>query len=424
MDAVNVATVVARRAPRIYKISAFHYDLLSVHIINRYILREITIPFTLGLGIFTLILLIARILKLVEMVVNRGVPFLEVLKLFSYILPAFLEITVPMALLLAVLVAFGRLSADSEIVALKSSGVSLYQLVRPVAQFAVVIYLVALGLSLYARPWGNSLLRTALYEIAKTRASAGLKPQVFNDDFAGLVIYVDRIQPPGNSLRGVLISDTRDPAQRNTVAAQVGVLVPNERQHLLTLRLLGGSIHAFDESGRSYHRTDFTTYDITLDINTALANMRPRGKDPSEMRLVKLRETLLAKRAAGDPGFAEATELQRRFSIPFACLAFAAIGVPLGIRPSRAVRSRGFTLSLLIILVYYLFLSLGESLGARGVLPAGVALWIPNVFVSALAIALFVRAARESVSTGPTRLEAWVLALRTRLTPLARTGSG
>src|SRR5213078_4242488 len=132
-------TFLVRRA-RIYKFPAFHYDPPLVATINRYILREISVPFVLGLAVFTLILLIARILKLVEMVVNRGVPALQVLKLFSYILPAFLEVTVPMAVLLAVLVAFGRLSSDSEITALKTSGVSLYQLARPVALFALVIY--------------------------------------------------------------------------------------------------------------------------------------------------------------------------------------------------------------------------------------------------------------------------------------------
>src|SRR5262249_17808299 len=146
-------------------------------------------------------------------------------------------------LLLGVLVAFGRLSSDSEITALKTSGVSLYQLLRPVALFALLIYIVALGLSVYARPWGNSLLRNALYEIAKTRATAGLKEKVFNDDFSGLVIYVDHIEPPGDRLHGILISDSRDPSQRNTIFANVGILVPNEPLHLLTLRLLGGSMH-------------------------------------------------------------------------------------------------------------------------------------------------------------------------------------
>lgn len=403
----------------IYKVAAFHYALPLVPTINRYILREISVPFLLGLAVFTFILLIARILKLVEMVLNRGVPLLEVLKLFSYILPGFLEVTVPMALLLAVLVAFGRLSSDSEITALKTSGVSLYQLLRPVAVFALVTYIAALGLSVFARPWGNTLLRDGLYTIAKTRASAGIREKVFNDDFAGLVIYVDQIQPPGNTLNGILISDTRDQSQRNTVVAKLGMLVPNEPSHVLTLRLFAGSIHAFYASDRSYHRTDFSIYDISLDLNTALAKLRPREKDPSEMTVTQLRAAIAAKQAAAEPAFAESVELQRKFSIPFACLAFAAIGIPLGIRPSRSVRSRGFTLSLALIFGYYLLLTLGESLGERGVLPAGLALWLPNVLLSAFALALFARAARETAVTAPTRVENWLLALRIRVTTLA-----
>lgn len=419
MDSVDAAIARTRSVPWIYKVSSFHYHSSLVRIINRYILREILVPFGLGLAVFTLILLIARILKLVEMVVNRGVPLLEVLKLFSYILPAFLEVTVPMALLLAVIVAFGRLSSDSEIIALKTSGVSLYQLTRPVAVFAVVVYLVALGTSLYARPWGNSLLRDELYEIAKTRASAGIKEKVFTDDFSGLVIYVDRIEPPGNTLRGILISDTRDPTQRNTVFAEVGLLVQNEALHMLVLRLLGGSIHAFYPKDRSYHRTEFSIYDISLDLNTAFAKMQPREKDPSEMTLPELAASMATKRAAGQPANSEAVEVQRKFSIPFACLAFAAIGVPLGIRPSRSARSRGFTMSLSIIFGYYVLLSMGESLGERGVIPAAVALWIPNVALTALALILFARALRENEPRHFRTLGTWVLSIRLRLAAMA-----
>jgi lipopolysaccharide export system permease protein len=418
MSAVHTPFTRDYGIPSIGKTCAFHYHAWPVHTINRYILREIFVPFALGLAVFTFILLIARILKLVEMIVNRGVPLLEVLKLFSYILPGFLEVTVPMALLLGVLVAFGRLSSDSEIIALKTSGVSLYQLLHPVAWFATIIYFVALGLSLYARPWGNNLLHTGVYEIAKRRASAGIKEKVFNDDFSGLVIYVDHIEPPGNILRGILISDTRDSNQRNTVLAQAGVLVPNERLHVLTLRLLNGSIHAFYPSDRSYHRTDFSTYDITLDLNTALANLRPRERDPNEMTFAELRQAIVAKRIAGKPTFSEAVELHRRFSIPFACLAFAAIGIPLGIQPTRSVRSRGFTLSLGLILIYYLLLTLGESLGQRGVLPAGIAMWLPNLLLGTLALMLFMRAARETSVTRPGRFERWLLLLRRRFTSL------
>lgn len=407
VDSINVALARNWGTLSIYKISPFHYHRSSVHTINRYILREISVPFGLGLAVFTLILLVARILKLVEMVVNRGVPALQVLKLFSYILPAFLEVTVPMALLLGVLVAFGRLSSDSEIIALKTSGISLYQLLRPVASFAIAVYVLALGLSFYARPWGNSLLHASLYEIAKSRASAGVKEKVFNDEFAGLVLYVDHIEPPGNTLRGILISDTRDGAQRNTVFATVGFLVPNERLHVLTLRLLDGSIHAFYPSDRSYHRTDFSVYDIALDLNTALANLRPRERDPSELTVQELQRVIDTKRLAGQPAFAEMVEWHRKLSIPFACLAFAAIGVPLGIQTSRAVRSRGFMLSLALIFFYYLLLTLGESLGERAVFPAGLAMWLPNVLLTLLGVVLLLRAARETAVTRQPLMAPW-----------------
>jgi lipopolysaccharide export system permease protein len=415
MQAIDVALAGVRPAALIYKDPTFHYDPIFVRTINHYILREISVPFALGLAVFTLILLIARILKLVEMVVNRGVPSLEVLKLFSYILPGFLEVTVPMAVLLAVLVAFGRLSSDSEITALKTSGVSLYQLMRPVGFFAAVIYFIALLVSMYARPWGNTQLRSGLYEIAKSRASAGIREKVFTDDFAGLVLYVEHIEPPGNMLRGVLISDTRESEQRNTIFAKIGILIPNEPLHLLTLRLLDGSVHTLDQKDQSYHRTDFTTYDITLDLNTALASLHARERDPSEMTLRELQVAIATKQRAGNPAFGEAVELQRKFSIPFACLAFAAIGIPLGIQPTRSVRSRGFSLSLIVIFAYYILLTMGESLGERGVLPAAIAMWLPNLLLSLLAGILFTRAARESFITLPSPLTRWLQALSLRL---------
>jgi lipopolysaccharide export system permease protein len=363
--------------------------------LRRYFLREVAVPFLLGIGVFTFILLIARMLKLVELVVNRSVPLFEIAKLFAYILPTFLEVTVPMALLLAVLLSFGRLSADSEIVALKTSGVSLYQMIVPVLGFTCLVTLLALLLAVYARPWGNSNLKASLYEIAKTRASAGLRERVFNDDFAGLVIYVEHIEPPGDQLGGILIADARDPNQRNTVLAQRGFLVGNEETHTITLRLLDGSIHTFHPDDKSYHKTDFTTYDVSLNLAAALARFSQREKDAQEMTLGELRARIAERAAAGRSGRTELVELHRKFSLPFACLVFGLVGVPLGIQPVRAVRSRSFSVSLALIFAYYLLLTAGEAMAEKGTLPAFIALWIPNVVFMTVGIVLFVAAARE-----------------------------
>jgi lipopolysaccharide export system permease protein len=316
--------------------------------LRRYFLREVTVPFLFGIGVFTFILLVARMLKLVELVVNRGVPVVEIGKLFAYILPTFLEVTVPMALLLAVLLAVGRLSADSEIVALRTSGISLYQMMVPITIFTLAVYGLNMFLAIYARPWGNTHLKAGLYEIAKTRASAGLRERVFNDDFAGLVIYVEHIQPPGDQLGGVLIADSRDPNQRNTVLAKRGFIVSNEETRTVTLRLLDGNIHTFMPGERSYHKTDFSVYDVTLNLAAALAKFSQREKEPEEMTIPELRAAIAARQGAGKTARGELVELHRKFSVPFACLVFGLVGIPLGIRPARAVRSRGFSVSLIV----------------------------------------------------------------------------
>lgn len=391
-------------------------------IIDRYIARELLVPFALGIAIFTFILLIARILKLVEMVVNRGVPLVQVLELFSYILPAFLEVTVPMALLLAVLVAFGRLSSDSEMTALQASGVGLYRMAVPVAVFAILLAVLTLILAVYVRPWGNSRLRTGIYEVVKARASAGIKPKVFNDDFLGLVIYVDHVEPPGNTLRGILISDSRERDLQNTIFARFGVMITREETHTLTLRLVDGSIYSPSGGGQSYQDTRFSTYDINLDLNLALANLKKREKDPNEMSLSDLRATIGRKQAAGEAPLEEQVELHRRFSIAFACLVFAALGIPLGVRPSRAVHSRGFSVSLALIFAYYVLLTLGQNLGERGAAPPWLAVWIPNFLLSGIALVLL-RRARASRASGGLLTAPWAGSLRAALFPRAQPRS-
>lgn len=399
-------------------------------IVDRYVLRELVVPFLLGIGVFTSILLIVRILKLVEMVVNRGVPFLQMLQLFSYIMPAFLEVTLPMALLLAILVAFGRLSADSEIIALRACGFSLYRLLVPVCWFALAAAVLTFFLSVYARPWGNERLRTGLYDIVKERASAGIKPKVFNDAFPGLVIYVDRIEPPGNRLYGILVSDQRqlgdserlaDAAaasagaavghaidatnQVNTVYAHSGVIYNRPDEQFLTLRLIDGGIYSVSREGRGFEDTSFQTMDINLDLTMALADLQAREKEASEMRLGELREVIARKSTAGDPAFVERVELHRKLSIPFACLVFAALGVPLGIQPTRSVHSRGFSVSLALIFFYYLILTLGQNLGERGAVHPLIAVWIPNAVLSVVAAYLLSRSAREISAGRPAWLQ-------------------
>jgi len=387
---------------------------LSGKLIHRYILSEIAVPFVFGLSVFTFVLLIARILKLIEMVVNRGVPLVSIIKIFSYIMPAFLEVTIPMAMLLAILVAFGRLSADSEMVAMRASGLSLYQLLPPVAIVAAVATLATGAVSIWARPWGNRSLKSALYELARTRASAGIKPSVFNDDFPGLVIYAEGVDARTDRLRHVLISDERSSHERNTIFARDGTMISDPRTRTITLRLRNGFIHTTGDEKAPEYQTHFQSYDVNLDLRQAFASSRTR-RDPKEMTLGQLARAIAQKRAAGLLAASELVEYHRKFSIPFACIVFALVAVPLGVQPVRSARSRGFMVSLAMIFVYYVLLSTGQALADQGKIPAVLGLWIPNVVFATIGIYLFAQAARERTLEQVERIRALVGALRLKI---------
>ncbi len=384
-------------------------------IVHRYIFRELLIPFLFGLSVFTFVLLIARLLRLIELVVNRGVPATSILRIFAYIVPAFLEVTVPMAMLLAIIVAFGRLSADSELVAFRSSGLSLYQLITPVVIFVTLAGVATAGLTLWARPWGNRSLRSALFEIARTRASAGIRQQVFNDEFPGLVIYAEEIDATTDVLRHVLISDDRDETQRNHIFAREGSMLSDAATETVTLRLRDGFIQTSDTRRGAEYQTEFQFYDVSLDLRRALAGNQERERDPKEMALAELRETIASKRAVGAPTGLESAEYHRRISLPFACLVFGLAAVPLGIQPARGVRARGFAVSIVLIFFYYILLSAGQALAEQRLLPAVVGLWLPNAVFVVFGAYLFRQAARERGIVPLEWLDGWIASVRTRI---------
>ena len=364
----------------------------------RYVYRELATPFFFALLIFTIILFTVRILKLVEMVVNRGVPLDQLLAIFLYILPAFFEVTVPMSFLLALLWGFGRLSSDREILALKSCGISFLQMTVPVAVVTIIVLCGTFFLTLYARPWSNAALRHVIYEVTKTRATAGLKEKTFNDEFNGFVVYTDEIHPPGTLLQGVMIADNRNPQKQDTIFARQGLVVVNEDMQLLTLRLFDGTVHSTEPSRKGYQTTRFSTYDLTLNLATALSDMAQATAAPPELSLHDLQSVITQKRKNGERVNVELSELHRRFSLPFSCLVFALLALPLSIRPAWGFRSHGFAISIVIIVAYYVLLTVGETLGKKGSLPPALALWLPNLVLGTLGIVLFVQAAQDKRS--------------------------
>ena len=360
-----------------------------------YILKEIIPIFFIGLMTFTIILLMDKILKLIEVIVTRGGSLSDVLMLFLFISPSFLIITIPVAVLLATLLTFGRLSSDSEITAFKASGMSLYQLFFPISIFALATFLLTSFLVFYGLPWGTKGFRTTLYRIARSKADFEIKERVFNDAFKGLVVYVDRIPLQGNHMEGILIYDQREKGKSHTILAKEGFVINNPESEEIIFRLKSGDIHRLESEAHTFQKVKFDIYDLKLELINVFAAIERKLKD-REMSIDDIRGKMQKEKEAGKDTISYEVELHKRYAVPFTCIIFALIGVPLGIQPHRSGRSYGFILSILILLAFYISLTASEILAMRKIMPAYSAGWIPNLLFSGLGIYLLVKAASES----------------------------
>src|SRR5262249_22637097 len=199
-----------------------------------------------------------------------------------------------------------------------------------------------------------------------------------------------------------------NPQQKNTIFARDGLVITNDDGQSLTLRLREGTIHSVELPKKSYQATHFSIYDLPLNLDAALTDTKKSTREPQEMSLHELNAVILQKQSEGNSCNVELSELHRRLSLPFSCVVFALIALPLSMHPAWSFRSHGFAISLVIILTYYFFLTVGETLGKRGSLSPGIALWLPNVILGVVGIGLFLRAVRER---SPLSIRAWRIRL-------------
>ena len=368
----------------------------KVTILDRYVAWEVLAPFLMGVGLLTFALVTGRLVKLTEMVVNHGVTLGEVLGLIGYILPAFLELTLGMAVLLGVLLGFGRMSGDQEMTAARACGVSLYRIAVPVMAVAVVVYAISSWFAFTVRPWANQRLEDRLYYLTRTKAAAGLREKVFNDDLPGVMIYVDHISNDDGTLHGVLISDSRDPHQQTTIIGKSGMVLPDDKGGT-TLRLFDGSLYGTEANTDQSRVTSFRIYDLSFrPKETDLGSDR----DPDQLSYGELKARTAKARAAGKPDYEAETELAAKYTVPLATLMFAMLGIALGLKPARGGHSERFGVAVGLFFFYYGLMRVGRTLAERGTLTSFVAMSIPDLVFIALAVWLFVRAAQDKGNQG------------------------
>jgi lipopolysaccharide export system permease protein len=374
-------------------------------LLNRYIVREIAVPFGMILSVLTFVLLMGKILQIMDLMINKGIGLTHVARLMFYLVPSFLMFTIPISLLISILIGLGRLSGDNEWTVMRMSGLSLYQLSVPVAGLALAAFLLTLLTTLFLVPYGNLASKQLLFDLARQKASIGIREKVFIDDFQGILLYTESIPAHGDFLEGVLISDGRMSREPSTIIARRAYLVSNPETLVMTLRLEDGSTHTVDAALSHYRKMDFRYYDVRLDLSPNLSGSSQGVKSSTEMSLGEMTRILRSGTLRGEALRELTIELHKKLTIPLSCLVFALTGIPLGIRAHRSVRSRGFTIGLVLVLVYYLFRLSGEALVETGRLSPLIGTWTPNVLFALAGGLLFFASAREwSLRQGISRL--------------------
>ncbi|UCH23409.1 MAG: LPS export ABC transporter permease LptF [Deltaproteobacteria bacterium] len=363
-------------------------------IVNRYLLREMIPPFVMNTVFFTFVFLMAEMLKITDLIVNYGVSLLKVLLMLFYSTPFFLVFVIPMSIMLAVLLTFLRLSADNEIIALKTGGLNLYRLLPPVLLFCFIGCALTLLMSIYGLSWSRTSVNKLMLNIISSNLDIGLKDRTFNDSFAGMMLYVNEVDIKNDVLMDVFIEDKRTKDIVSTVVASRGKLFSNPGALVYHLRLYKGVINQVGLEDRTANTIKFDTYDLTLDLNKAVTNMGSR-RHRSEMSLSDLRRHIKNAPQKNQKYYKSLLEFHKKFSIPFACFAVGLLAIPLGIQSKSARRSTGLVLGLIFFLIYYLLLSIGMVWGETGDYPPVVGMWAPNIIIGGLGIYLLIRTANE-----------------------------
>ncbi|MBW1816078.1 MAG: LPS export ABC transporter permease LptF [Deltaproteobacteria bacterium] len=361
----------------------------------KHILNEIWPTFAASMFIFVFLIVATRILSITEMIVVRGVSAKLVMMMMVYLLPDIITFALPATALMAVVISFLRLSADSEIIALKASGVSLYQMLQPVFVFSTIGLIIALLVGFFAAPWGNRSFKDLLFNIAQSNADAGIKERVFSQPFDGVVFYIKRFSSQERVMEDVFVVDRRETKITNTIIAEKAGLFVHPEQRILTLHFVNGTIFVSSEEQASDRIISFSTYDLHIDLKEFMKSMASRQRRPMEMTAGELLEEL--KHNTKNDKFRNkmVIKLMEKVTIPIAVFLMGVIGVPLGAHIRGRGRPAGIGLSLGVFLVYYLFLAGMNSICETGKVSPFLGVWAPNLFLLISCIYLIRQVARE-----------------------------
>lgn len=348
----------------------------------QYIFFEMLPSFIVGLLVFISIILMFQVLRLTEFALVHGVNMRTIGEIIGYVIISLLPALFPMALLFSVLLTYGRLSQDSEIVAMKASGLPMTTLLIPAVILALMVGTISAQMSFNIAPWGNRQFEVMFSRISDTKAGAVIKEGTFSEGFFDMVVYANKVDSDKGILKNVFIYDEKSGDIPLTIIAKQGEIIPDPDKpgHEVLLRLNNGEIH---RQAKTHTKISFETYDVQF---SAPLNVGEKKKSPQSLTLNEI-ETRLKEDFSKDPEMERTlrTEYHKRWAISALCLVFALIGVGLGTTTNRrAAKAGGMILCIGLIILYWVLYIAAEGAARGGSLPVTLAVWTPNVLFAGL----------------------------------------
>lgn len=365
---------------------------------NIYILKELIITLLVSMGVLTFILVLSRLGKLADLVINKGVGLLDIFLLIVYSTPPYLTFTLPMAFLLSTIVVLGRLSSENEILILKSSGVDLKNLFIPIIVLGLFITFCGLLNTNLLLPKSGGLFRNTLIDVIKKGISVDDKEGVFNDTIPGIVIYIDKVDKQKRFLSGVVISDDRDKEVKQAVSAKKGFMNINPDTLDLYFALENGSLHRWEKTNDIYRTIAFDNYTFSMNLSSMI---RPGGelrKSWYEMDRKELKKNLASAKNY-DERYDILLEIYKKIAIPLSPLAFIFLTIPLGVKRKIEGKFSGTLYSLLVFIFYYILMAFTENIGKPIHLPAVITAFLPDIVIVAIGYFLLKHINEEEYTT-------------------------
>ncbi len=356
-------------------------------LLDRYIFTELLSPFSLSLGTLCFIMLTRELLRLVELLVSKGVGLWAVLKVFAHLLPSFLVLTLPIAGIIASITAFGRLSLDKELVAMRAAGLSLLRLARPVMLFALLVFGLTTWLAQWGQPWSSINLKKVALNLLRDQLVLALERGSFAEPIPKMTIYVS--EKGDEASGGIFISDERNAEDpRIIVARGYHVLIDNSTDQV-ALRLRDGVIHSRPDEFDQYQLASFSNYDLKLSL--AQSGYAANEERPSYEQLIDR-----LKQSPRDPwALRRLTEYYKDMAFPTASLILCMLGVPVGIVSKRSGRIGGFAVGVFVIVAYYVMNMACEFLVTAAVIPPFAGAWLPNSVFLIITLLWFSRMSKQ-----------------------------